>query len=228
MHDFGAMKEILGMKITRDPGSNTIYLSQSAYILKVLADEDFVSHKPSRVPHMPKEYLKKATEGERAGVDTTRFKRILGCLLYIAICTRPDISAATSAVAAFCSEPGSTHVIALERILRYLKMTHSLRLTFKGSEACKLSGYVDADYANERSGRRSRGGYVIYLGLCPIAWRSTKQKIVALSSTEAETVAAVEACRCLVWTIGVMRIGFHEHRRHRGTRRGQSIHNITG
>ena len=52
---------------------------------------------------------------------------------------------------------------------------------------------------------RKRKRIVVYIGECPIAWKSAKQRIATISAMEAETVAAVEACRCLVWIIGVLR-----------------------
>ena len=58
-----------------------------------------------------------------------------------------------------------------------------------------MIGYVDSDFAGDTNDRKSQTGYVFWWNGCPISWRSQKQSVVALSSTEAELVAAVEATR---------------------------------
>ena len=85
----------------------------------------------------------------------------------------------------------------MKAILRYLKGTTSHGLVFGGSDdrSCKLVGYCDSDYAGDRDRRKSTSGYVFTLGGTTISWRSRLQTVVALSTTEAELIAAVEAAK---------------------------------
>jgi len=84
--------------------------------------------------------------------------------------------------------------MAAKRVLRYLKGTINLGLTYQKSERPAL-GFVDADWANCREDRRSYTGYVFILSGCPVTWESRKQRTVALSSTEAEYMALTEASK---------------------------------
>ena len=85
--------------------------------------------------------------------------------------------------------------------VRYIKGTLNFGLRF---EACapadfRLHGYSDADWAGCGETRKSTSGQIFKLGKCAISWRSRKQSIVALSTTEAEYVALCEASQEAVW-----------------------------
>ncbi|KAE8731263.1 hypothetical protein F3Y22_tig00002840pilonHSYRG00865 [Hibiscus syriacus] len=76
------------------------------------------------------------------------------------------------------------------------------------SQVCKYMskpGYVDSDYACDLDNRRSTTGYVFTLGGGPICWKSTVQSVVALSTTEAEYMAAAEAAKEALWLTGLVK-----------------------
>lgn len=83
--------------------------------------------------------------------------------------------------------------------MRYLATSINKKLRFQSSDALELECYVDADWAGDRMDRKSTSGYVVKLGQNTVAWSSRKQTTVALSSTEAEYLAASHACRELLW-----------------------------
>ena len=83
-------------------------------------------------------------------------------------------------------------------ILRYLRGTTSHALCFGGSDTV-LHGYVDADVAGDKYSRRSTTGYVLAVGGTSVSWISKLQQVVALSTTEAEYVAATEASKEMIW-----------------------------
>ena len=106
----------------------------------------------------------------------------------------PDIAFAVSYLSQFNCCYNKSHWAAAKRVLRYLKGTQGLGLKYQKTEK-PLCGYVDADWANCTTDRRSYTGYMFILGGCPITWEARKQRTVALSSTEAEYMALSESSK---------------------------------
>ena len=127
----------------------------------------------------------------------------IGSLMYAMVSTRPDIAQAVGVVSRYMNNPGKEHWEAVKWILRYLVGTVDVGLCYGGSEI-KLQGYVDSDLAGDIDSRRSTTGYVFTLGSAAVSWISQLQKIVSISTTEAEYVAATEACKEMVWMQGFM------------------------
>ena len=92
-----------------------------------------------------------------------------------------------------------SHLIIVKRILRYLKVTDHLCLFYPYECPFYLVGYTNIDYAKCTIDRKSTSGMAQFLGPCLISWASRKQEIVALSTTEAEYVAAASYCAQLLW-----------------------------
>ncbi|KAL9254347.1 Retrovirus-related Pol polyprotein from transposon TNT 1-94-like protein [Drosera capensis] len=118
--------------------------------------------------------------------------------MYAMVCTRPDIAHAVGVVSRFLSNPGKQHWEAVKWILRYLKGTSKLCLSF-GKGELVLEGYTDADMAGDLDHRKSTSGYVFTFAGGAVSWQSKLQKCVALSTTEAEYIAATEAGKELLW-----------------------------
>ncbi|XP_062085360.1 secreted RxLR effector protein 161-like [Humulus lupulus] len=128
-------------------------------------------------------------------MDNVPYASGVGSLMYAMVCARPDLAQAMCIVSKFISNPGESHWEALKWILRYIKDTLDVGLIYDSSFTNKdeVVGYVDSDYAGCLDTRRSTTGYVfIAQGGC-INWKATLQKVVALSSTEAEYMAVTEA-----------------------------------
>jgi hypothetical protein len=130
-------------------------------------------------------------------VDETEYQSLVGSLMYAMTGTRPDLAYAVSQLSQFNARPTSTHLTAAKRVLRYLKGHADLGITY-GDDDDSLNGYCDADWgANED--RKSISGYLFMLGGGAISWSSKKQSTVALSSTEAEYIALVQAAKESIW-----------------------------
>ena len=102
---------------------------------------------------------------------------------------RPDIAYAVNAVARFSSDPSEAHLTAGKRILKYLKGTMNLALTYVKTPDDEVVGYSDADWAGDQDSRRSTSGNVFVMSSGAITWSSRKQTSVALSTVEAEYIA---------------------------------------
>ena len=112
----------------------------------------------------------------------------IGSLMYVMVCTRPNIAHVMGVVSRFMSRPEKQHWEVVKWILRYLTSSSDTCLYFT-SASLKLQGYVDADFTS----RKSTTGFVFTLGGTTISWASNLQKIVTLSTIEVEYVAATEA-----------------------------------
>ncbi|KAH9651790.1 hypothetical protein KPL70_026888 [Citrus sinensis] len=110
----------------------------------------------------------------------------------------PDIAQAVGAVSRYMANPGGEHWIAVKRILRYIRGTSDVALCYGESEFT-VRGYVDSDFARDLDKRKSTTGYVFTLAGAAVSWVSKLQTVVALSTTEAEYMAATQACKEAIW-----------------------------
>jgi hypothetical protein len=139
--------------------------------------------------------LKLPRNDDEQAVDATLFKQVVGSLRFICN-TRIYINYVVGSVSRFMSKPKTSHLIATMRILRYLKGTKDYGLCFQRNSSngtMELEGYSDSDWCGDKDDRRSTTGYWFSFGKSSISRSSKKQNIVALSSCEAEYVAAAQA-----------------------------------
>jgi hypothetical protein len=211
MSDLGALTYYLGIEVKQ--GKDTVTLGQHAYALKLLERAGMTECKPMATPM--EERIKLSKQSTTAKVDGTRYRSIVGGLRWLTH-TRPDIAFAVGYVSRFMEDPREDHWGAVKRLLRYIKGSLNqavvfpkgggLRLTVFSEAPPKvkdgepgLTAFSDADMAGDVDGRRSTSGVLIFLGAAPIVWQSLKQKMVALSTCEAEYVAAATAACQVVW-----------------------------
>jgi hypothetical protein len=95
--------------------------------------------------------------------------------------------------------PSEDHMEAIIRILRYLKASPRKGFMFSKNSHLKINGYIDADWAGNISDKKSTSGYFIFVVRNLVTWRSKKQKVVALSSAEAEFRGMVKGLCELLW-----------------------------
>jgi hypothetical protein len=142
------------------------------------------------------------TEVEIMKMKQLPYESLVGNVLYLSICTRPDISYSVNRVSRFMKNPGKNHWIACKRILRYLKSTPQLGLQYRNDQndnEIELTGYCDADWAGDVDDRKSTTGYVIKINDCLINWVSKKQSTVSLSSAEAEYMSISATIQEMKW-----------------------------
>ena len=202
MKDLGAAKRILGMEITRDRSNRKLFLSQKSFAEKVIRrfgmEKAKVVSTPLAVHFKLSASLSPKSDDERKYMEKVPYSSAVGSLMYLMVCTRPDIAQAVSVVSRYLSCPGKGHWEAVKWIFRYLKGTINARLEF-GKGNGPLTGYVDSDFGGDLDKRRSLTGYIFTLGDCAISWKSQLQPTVALSSTEAEYMAITEAIKEAIW-----------------------------
>lgn len=195
MSNMGQLSYYLGIEVAQ--GSGFIELKQTAYAKKILEKAGMVDCNPTKFPMDPKECITKNEDGKM--VDATQFKSMIGGLRYL-VHTRPDIAYSVGMVSRFMERPTTLHLNAAKRILRYVKGTLEYGLVYtRKSGNNLLTGYSDSDMGGSIDDRKSTGGMVFYMNENLITWVSQKQRCVALSTCEAEFMAATAAACQAVW-----------------------------
>ena len=202
---------LLGMKVFI--GLNLISLSQSHYIDSLLEKYGLTDANPVATPMDPNVKLdiyegrdEIKPDGDTDGDDpkiTYGYAQLIGSLMYLAIGTRPNIAYAVNRLAQFTSNPRPLHWTAVKRVFQYLKYTKNFALTYGGDDDTirntDLNFFCDADWANDTSDRKSISGYVTIVAGGAVSWSSKKQQTVALSTAEAEYVAATHIAKQVLW-----------------------------
>lgn len=182
----------IGFEITQnDDGS--ISIGQSAYIRNILRRFNMEECKAVSVPMQPGNTLEPVDE-----CASVPYRELIGSLIFLATTARPDITFAVSYLSRFMSRFNEEHWNAAKYILRYLNGTIDLGITYAPGPL-NMIGYVDADYAGDKSDFKSTSGYAFNINGSAISWASQKQPIIALSSTEAEYIALCAAATESIW-----------------------------
>lgn len=188
----------VGLEIQYNRSQNSLFVSQSAYTKRILEKFGMISSKSVCIPADPCNVLRPAENDEEC-INDVPYREVVGSLNYLAIVSRPDVAFAVSNVSKFLSRHGRSHWNAVKRILSYLVGTPNLGIHFRKKGNTDLIGFSDADFANDLETRRSTSGYIFLLAGGPVTWSSQRQKLVTLSTTESEYVAAATAVKEAIW-----------------------------
>jgi hypothetical protein len=219
---------VLGMRVTRDRMNRIIHLDQTVYTERLLAEYNMTECTIADTPAPTRSSNTKsaATMQQHIAYDTDmgyrtkdgqypHYGNLVGSLMYASLSTRPDIAHATSMLSRALKDPKMEDWVAAKRVLRYLRGTTSLGLTFGydglTDDIVLGSNFCDADWAGDLGDRRSMSGYVMKVAGAPIAWCSKKQPCVSRSSAESEYMAAGAAVCEIIWLRTLLReLGFEQ------------------
>ncbi|UYV65302.1 hypothetical protein LAZ67_3003881 [Cordylochernes scorpioides] len=171
----------LGIKIIQD--KEGISLQQSHYVQQILQKYGMENCKEVPTPGSKEINLDNHIEDDNC--DQHTYQEVLGMLMFLAVNTRPDIAYITSKLSQYSRQPKQMHWTAIKR-------------------TGILKSYTDASWSTTHDGK-SYGGYVLKLCEATIDWKSSKQPLVALSTMEAEMIAACESCCQIKWIINLLR-----------------------
>ena len=201
MKDIGPAKYVLGIRVSRS--KNQIALDQENYVEAILNRFQMSDCKPVSTPMNTSEKLTRemcpSTAQEKERMKTVPYQEAVGCLMYLAQSTRPDICYAVNILSRFNSEPEEKHWCAVKHLFRYLRGTSKFRLTYKKGGVLKIEGYSDADWAADLEDRKSITGYVFTAQEGAVSWSCKRQQTVALSTCEAEYMALSAAVQEALW-----------------------------
>ncbi|CAI7896965.1 unnamed protein product [Closterium sp. NIES-53] len=192
--DLGELTSYLGLRITRDRAQCTITLTQSHMVQLVLQRFGFTYSSPQSTP-LPTGHLLSAPPSDESVEPSGPCPELVGCLMYLMTCTRPDLAYPLSLLARYVA-PGrhpKVHWDAAKRVLRYLCSTSGMGLVLGGRAQVGLTGHADASWVDDLATQRSSQGYTFSLGSGSVSWRSTRSSSVLSSSCEAEIYAGAMA-----------------------------------
>ncbi|XP_071653778.1 uncharacterized protein [Temnothorax longispinosus] len=187
------LETFVGFEITRE--EEQIKLTQTEYIKGMLKQYGMDTAKPVKVPILKGD----GNQTELKNINYP-YRAVVGNLLYLSSKTRPDISYGVNFCSRHIESYTQENVNNVRHVLKYLKGHIEEGITFcNNGKVNLLVAYCDSDYAGDQETRRSTTGYAIFYAGGPISWCSRRQSIIALSSTEAEYVAAAECCKELLY-----------------------------
>ncbi|CAI5961773.1 unnamed protein product [Closterium sp. NIES-64] len=198
--DLGELRSYLGLQITRDRACRTITLTQSHMVQQVLQRFGFTYSSPQATP-LPTRHSLSALPSDESVESSGPYPELVGCLMYLMACTRPDLAYPLSILARYVA-PGRhrpEHMAAAKRVLRYLCSTSGMGLVLGGRSPVVLTGHADASWADDQATQRSSQGYTFSLGSGSVSWRATRSSSVLGSSCEAEIYAGAMAAQELRW-----------------------------
>ena len=194
MSMMGELNFFLGLQIKQQ--KDGIFIGQTKYIKDLLQKFDLANAKSMNTPMSTSIKMDKDESGKN--VDITKYRGMIGSLLYLTA-SRPDILFSVGLCARYQSCPKESHLSAVKRIFRYLIGTMNLGLWYPKNSNFEIVSYSDADFAGCKTDRKSTSGTCHFLGNSLVSWFSKKQNSVALSTTEAEYIAAGSCCAQILW-----------------------------
>ena len=200
MKDLGEASEFLSISINRNRSKRTLHITQTCYTDKILERFNMVDANPTCTPmEVNSPHLESSDLDPEQPAHDVPYRQAIGCLMYLMIGTRPDIGYAVGKLSQYCEKPTKSNWSSVKRVLRYLKGTRNIGITFRGNSNVQPVGYCDSDWAGCRETRKSTEGMVFLLAGGAVHWRSKKQSIVATSTCEAEYIAAYSATKEAIW-----------------------------
>lgn len=203
MKDLGAARRILSMDISIDRSKGTLILSENDYLAKVLKTFGMMDCRAVSTPLGTQFKLQSLSQGEEEQqsreMEKVPYSSAVGSLMYAMVGSRPDLAYVVGLICRFMSKPSTKHWLAVKWVMRYVKGELGVNLTFKKSEDFRIRGYCDSDYASDLDKSKLITSYVFTVGGNVVSWRSSLQKVLALSTTEAKYMALSEAVREGLW-----------------------------
>lgn len=202
MTDLGKLSYFLGIQFTQT--EKGVLMHQEKYISEILKRFNMKDCNPADTP--VEGNLKLTSAESESKVDSTLYRQLVGCLRFVCH-SRPEITFGVGLVSRFMHDPRQSHLVAVKRIIRYLKGTPDFGVLFPHQQEhtkLQLVAYSDSDWCGDQIERRSTMGYVFSLSGTPVSWCSKKQTVVALSTCEAEYIAACSAACQAQWLLTLL------------------------
>jgi hypothetical protein len=199
--DLGPVTKYLGVQFVRYRKTRQLWMHQEDYIVYLLQEHSMSQCNPVSLPMDPNFPFGHPTDVHPHIDDLdTKYRKLAGELLYLAMYTQPDIAHTIMHLAQNNSSPELCHYTAAKHVLRYLAGTINLRTHYGGAGINPaLHGFSDSDWASCPEDQISVSGYVWFFNGGPVSHSAKKQMTHALSSTEAKYMALTGAVQDGLW-----------------------------
>jgi hypothetical protein len=201
--DLGELKWFLGIRVIRNRQDQRLWLCQDSYIEKIASSFNLLESPQFKTPLAIQELY--ASETQATPQEVHAYQSRIGSTTYATSITRPDAARASNKLAEFLLNPSPAHLKAANRLIKYLYDTRYLAVEYSADSATlttlepEFRCSTDAAFGDDIDTRKSTEGYLFKLFGGPIDWKSTRQKLVTKSSTEAELVALSHASTEIFW-----------------------------
>ncbi|KAK2978125.1 hypothetical protein RJ640_028679 [Escallonia rubra] len=205
LKDLGPLHHFLSVEVINT--TDGLFLSQHRHIHDLLHTFLMTCAKEVNTPMCNTSTL--TLQDGSSLVDPTPYRKLVRALQYLSL-TRPDVCFAVNRLSQFMNSPTELHWTALKRVLRYLKAIIHHGLYLRRRVPLTLHAFIDSDWGGDRDNGRTTTGYILYLGSNPISWKSSRQKSVSRSSSEAEYKAIANSTVEIMWvTILLYELGLN-------------------
>ncbi|CAI7887835.1 unnamed protein product, partial [Closterium sp. NIES-54] len=198
--NLGELTSYLGLQITWDRAQHTITPTHSHMVQQVLQRFGFTYSSPQSTP-LPTGHSLSAPPSDESVEPSGPYPELVGCLMYLMTCTRPDLAYPLTLLARYVA-PGrhrKVHRDAAKRVLRYLCSTSGMGLVLGGRARVVLTGHADASWVDNLATQRPSQGYTFTLGSGSVSWRSTCSSSILSSSCETKIYTGALAAQELRW-----------------------------
>ena len=137
-------------------------------------------------------------ENREHSVAQIEYAQIIGSLMYLMNCTRPDIAYAVGRLSRYTQSPNKDHWTVVCRVLEYLRDIINYGLCFSGFPSV-LEGFSDANWISDSDEMKSTSGYVLILSGSAVSWKFAKQTCTTRSTMEVEFIALEKASFEVEW-----------------------------
>ncbi|GMI94749.1 cysteine-rich RLK (RECEPTOR-like protein kinase) 8 [Hibiscus trionum] len=139
-----------------------------------------------------------STPQERKHMSKIPYASAIGSIMYVMLCTRPDVSYALSMTSQYQVDPDEGHWVAVKNILKYLRRTKDTFHMYGDEEDLSIKGYTNANFQTDKDDSRSQSGFVFCINGGVVSWKSSKQYTVVDSTIESEYIATSDAAKEVV------------------------------
>ena len=199
----GKATEYFGLNVNIDKARKRATLSAKTYITNMMTKLGIQANIKIKTPLCPETPLPRLEGVTTDKVLQKRYRSLVGSILHPANTCRPDVSAAARELSTHLLHPDKRHVDAAVRTVQYLYNTRSMELAYTGYSKSRLYGTCDASHNSEPEAKGVTG-YTFHLNGGAVCWKSSTQKLVALSSCESELIAIDMCTRELRSVLGVI------------------------
>jgi hypothetical protein len=196
LKDLGELHFFLSIEVTKNLAG--LSLSHGKYVEDLLKIAGMVSCKPINTPLWTLEKLSAHVATLLGPNDATSYCSLVGGLQYLTL-MRAEIAFSMNKVCQYLYVPTTLHLVAVKRILRYVRGTTDMGLQIVKLPSMHMHGFSDDDWAGSLDDRHSTGGFAIFLGSNLVSWSAHKQPMISLSITEAEYKALANAMDEIMW-----------------------------